>query len=102
MEDEPGPLGPRLGHTAWDVSGSLTRQLFSNHLKKAREKNSQPLVLRAVSPLGETGLGEGFWLKKGRERFSSWAVPHLGAPVPGAFNMFVVKLSAGESQHSSQ
>lgn len=50
----------------------------------------------------EEGLGEGFWLKKGLERFFSWAVLHPGASVPGAFNVFVVKLSARESQHSSQ
>lgn len=36
------------------------------------------------------------------EVFFSGAVLHPGASVPGAFNVFVVKLSARESQHSSQ
>lgn len=37
------------------------------------------------------------------EVFFSWAAWHPGVPVPpGAFNVFVVKLSVGESQHSSQ
>ena len=61
-------------------------------------------------PVGEEESGEEFWLKKSRERlfffffslFFSWAVQHPGVPVPGAFNVFVVKLSARESQHSSQ
>lgn len=59
MREEPGPLGP----TAWNVSGSLARQLFSNHLKKACEKNSQPLVLRAFN-----GPGEVPWERRGWEK----------------------------------
>lgn len=53
-------------------------------------------------PLREEGLGGGFWLKSCRESLFSWTVPHPGAPLPAAFNVFVVKLSAWESQHSSQ
>lgn len=42
---------------------------------------------------GQATGGGGFWLKGGWERFSSWAVTDPEAP--GAFNVFVVKLSAG-------
>ena len=61
-------------------------------------------------PLGEEGFGERFWLKKGRESFvfffllgcsASRSSRHPGVPARGAFNVFVVKLSARESQHSS-
>lgn len=51
---------------------------------------------------GGRGVGRGILAKKGQERVFSRAVPHPGAPEPGAFNVFVVKLSAGESQHGSQ
>ena len=76
--------------------------------KSSYEKKSQPLAgLRTVNgsgagPQGRRG-SEKDWLKKGQEScfFSSWAVRHPGVPAPGAFNVFVVKLSAGESQHSS-
>lgn len=49
-------------------------------------------------------LGEGFRLGKERSHPAPlpWAVLHVEVPVPGAFNVFVVKLSVKESQHSSQ
>lgn len=58
MREEPGPLGP----TAWNVSGSLTRQHFSNHLKKACEKKfsapcTQGSLMAPEQSRGRGGVG---------------------------------------------
>lgn len=87
-------------------------------LKKASyKKNSQPRFgLRTVHGSGVARGGGGVRRRILAEEkqgevvfflfffslFFSWAVQHPGVPVPGAFNVFVVKLSARESQHSSQ
>lgn len=55
--------------------------------------------LEAVMGQGSGGVGRGLGR---RSPIRPQAVLHVEAPVPGAFNMFVVKLSAKESQHSSQ
>jgi hypothetical protein len=51
--------------------------------------------------VGQAYGGEGLWLKKGQERIFPGLLMHPETPVLGAFNMFVEKLSAWESQQSS-
>lgn len=48
------------------------------------------------------GSGGGMGERTLEEYSPHWSILHVEAPLPGAFNMFVVKLSAKESQHSSQ
>lgn len=59
------------------------------------------MKLEAVrGPGSGGGVGGRTWEEYSRP--SPQSVFHVEAPLPGAFNMFVVKLSGKESQHSSQ
>lgn len=83
----------------------------SNHLLEkpvGQGGELAPALVKLEAVMGHGSVGRGLGrrvLAQGRGPIPPpllWAVLHVEAPLPGAFNVFVVKLSAGESQHSSQ
>lgn len=105
LEDESVLVGCIAGRSQAPATPASSHPV-EKLLGQGGEVASALVKLEAVMGQGSWGgdLGEGFRLGKERSHPAPlpWAVLHVEVPVPGAFNVFVVKLSVKESQHSSQ